>query len=319
MMKNLRRVLLRRVLLLCGAMALSGCVAVEWVGMKLMFDEAMLPAPRVLRDLPYTDEGEVPEKHRFDLFLPRGEGWPTLVFVHGGGWDGGDKDLRVGGYPIYGNIGGFYAGEGFGVAVINYRLQPEVGWRDQVRDVARAVVGVREEVAKHGGNPRALFLSGHSAGAQLAAFTAVADWPREEVGDPAGFCGVVAVSGAGYDLDDPKTYELGAKRKLYEDIFREGAEEDWAEKASVTSYLDAGDPPFLLFYAGSEYKSLQHQARLLHERLQAQGVPSRLEVVPGQGHRRIVVTLSQGDHPMTSEVLRFLRERQPECEKGPEG
>ena len=315
-MKKLgREVLLLTVLLLVSG-ALGGCAA-EWVGMKLIFDEASLPEPQVDRDLPYVEEGAHPEKHRYDLYQPLDEGWPTLVFVHGGGWKRGDKDLKAGGYTVYGNVGAFYAGQGIGVAVINYRLQPTVGWRDQMRDVARAVARVRAEVAQRGGDPHALFLAGHSAGAQLAAYTAVAGWPLAEAGDSGQICGVVAVSGAGYDLGDSRTYELGAKRKDYAEIFRDAGDgEDWPVAPSVTSHLDPSDPPFLLFYAGREHPTLIHQAKLLHGRLQAVGIDSRLEVVPTQGHRRIVVTLSQAGDPMTAEVLRFVAERRPHCDRG---
>src|SRR5690606_35188130 len=83
------------------------------------------------------------EKTRLDLFFPAGSGWPVMVFVHGGGWSSGDKDLRVGGRDVYRNIGRFYAARGIGVAVINYRLLPGVHWRTQLRDVAHAALYTR--------------------------------------------------------------------------------------------------------------------------------------------------------------------------------
>ena len=308
----------------------SGCQSsLEWLGMKLIFDPARWPADRIVES-PYGEED--PTRQRFALYLPeaataargRGEGWPTLVFVHGGGWTEGSIDLETAGQPIYGNIGGFYAGRGYGVALVEYRLQEEpaedgsfsapaherIGWRDQVRDVAHGVAAVRREVARHGGDPDLLVLSGHSAGAQLASYVSVVPWPGEEVADLGRPAGVVAISGAGYDLADPTTYELGADPRYYEARFRGDAppEGDWQERASAIRFLDTDDPPFLVFYAGREYPSLQHQARLLDEALRQAGISTRLSVVPRQGHRRIVVTFSQGDHPMTRETLAFLDE-----------
>ena len=117
--------------LLAIALLGSGCQSsLEWLGMKLIFDPARWPADRIVKS-PYGEED--PTRQRFALCLPeaataargRGEGWPTLVFVHGGGWTEGSIDLETGGQPIYGNIGGFYAGRGYGVALVEYRLQEE--------------------------------------------------------------------------------------------------------------------------------------------------------------------------------------------------
>ena len=192
-------------------------------------------------------------------------------------------------------------------------------WRDQVRDVARAVASIRREVDRRGGDPAALFVAGHSAGAQLAAFTAVADWPLREAEDAGSLCGVVAVSGAGYDLADARTYELDADPRFYAARFRSPDAEpevDWQGPASVTHHLDPSDPPFLVFFATLEYSSLKHQAKLLHERLQEAEIPSKLVEVPRQGHRQIVATLSQARHPMVQEVIRFVEENRTSCRSG---
>ena len=76
------------------AVLVAGCGStVRSTGIRLLYRQA--PAPdRVLRDVPYRPQSAHP-KHRLDLFLPAGEGWPSLVFVHGGGWDKGDKGLRI--------------------------------------------------------------------------------------------------------------------------------------------------------------------------------------------------------------------------------
>ncbi len=164
--------------------------------MRTLYEKTAALAEHQLIDLAYReDEGSDPVKHRLDLFLPEGEGWPVLVFVHGGGWTAGDKSLRAGGADVYSNIGRFYAAQGFGTAVINYRLQPAVTWREQVDDVARAVAWVHANIAEHGGDPDAIFLIGHSAGAQLSTFVALDRRPLEKLGvSPDVLCGVVPVA-----------------------------------------------------------------------------------------------------------------------------
>ena len=295
------------------ALLLGACGGtVRWLGVRLLYDEVPIAAERALYDLPYREgdgEGYDPEKHHLDLFLPEGEGWPVLVFVHGGGWTAGDKALVEGGADVYRNIGRFAASRGIGAAIVNYRLQPAVTWREQVADIAHAVAWVRAHAAEYGGDPEALFLAGHSAGAQLSAYVALAPGPLGEVGlSPAALCGVIPVSGAGYDLADEETYELGAERSYYEERFRAGDPGDgWLREASAVTYLEPGrpTPPFLLIHGTREWKSLRHQNRLLHRELRAAGVPSRL-LTATQTHGSIVLALSRGDRMPGAELVDFI-------------
>ena len=300
-----------RLLLAATALWLGGCSStVEWLGVRLLYEEAE-PVERHLLDVAYREgAGSDPEKHRLDFFLPEGEGWPVLIFVHGGGWTAGDKSLTVAGADVYSNIGRFYASRGIGTAIVNYRLQPEVTWREQVDDVARAVAWVREHAAEHGGDPESIFLMGHSAGAQLGAYVALAPQPLESLGlTPASLCGVIPVSGAGYDLSDEVTYEMGADRAWYEERFRAGDPgDDWLREASAITYVSDEAPPFLLIHVTNEWKSLQHQNRLLHAALAGAGADSRLLVVQGQGHNRMVLTLSRADKTPVPEILEFVRQ-----------
>jgi acetyl esterase/lipase len=290
-------------------LALVGCTQLAYgIAIPFLYTRAELPEAQVERDLAYRDDAAAdPVKHRLDLFLPataegaNGSGWPLLVFVHGGGWTHGDKGLRVGGADVYGNIGRFFAAHGVGTAVISYRLQPEVGWRDQVDDVERAVAWLREHVQGRGGDGRAIFLSGHSAGAQLATWVAF-----EPASSP--ICGLIAVSGAGFDLADEQTYALGASRRYYETRFGDGdADGDWTEAASAVRRVRPDVPPALVLYGEDEMRPLQRQAHVLDEALRAQGAESRVVVVPGQTHTSIVLTLSRADRTAAPAILEFIR------------
>ncbi len=294
-------------------LALAGCTSTyKWVGIRFLYDEAPVGSVRVLLDVPYL-EGSTLEKHRLDLLLPEESpeagAWPVLIFVHGGGWTAGDKGLKVSSADVYRNIGRFYARHGIGTAVINYRLQPEVTWREQVADVAHAVSWVHSHAAEYGGDPGALYLSGHSAGAQLSAYVALNPGVLREVDlSPRALCGVIAVSGAGYDLADERTYELGAERSYYEERFRAGDPGDgWLQEASAVTYLSAESPPFLLIHGSREWKSLQHQNRLLDQALRDSGAKSRL-LVATQTHLSILLALSREDKLPAAAVLQFIRE-----------
>ena len=113
-----------RVLALVVVMPLAGCSLVTRAGVALLYERAELAPSQIVRDLCYT-AAPCAVAHRLDLYLPAAKDWPIVVFVHGGNWDSGSKDHRAGGADVYANIGRFYASHGIGMAVINYRLQPQ--------------------------------------------------------------------------------------------------------------------------------------------------------------------------------------------------
>ncbi len=303
--------LLLVLLLLAGPL---GCrSAFYWVVLPFVYREAPLPEEQIVRDLLYrSDPGADTEKHRLDLFAPEAAGnphpWPVLAFVHGGGWTTGDKALRAGSADVYANIGRFFAARGVGVAVISYRLQPAFDWRDQVEDVARAVAWVHAHAAEYGGDPDAIFVSGHSAGAQLAARVALDREFAGRFGAPP-VCGLISVSGAGFDLADEKTYQLGASRAYYEQRFRvNGADADWQHEASTLRFADANAPSTLIVYADGDWPSLHRQAKLLDAALRGAGAASRTLVVPDADHYTIILALSRDDKQPAPAMLEFIRD-----------
>ncbi|MEO5989266.1 MAG: alpha/beta hydrolase [Candidatus Eisenbacteria bacterium] len=294
-----------RAALLVLLSCLSGCEPVIALGVRLLYRRAELPAAQVrsdIRYLPRTDAAD--EAHRLDLYMPRGMGWPLLVFVHGGNWDTGDKNTRVGGADVYANLGRFYATQGIGVAVIDYRLQPNVDWRGQVRDVRAALQWGMDSIAAYGGRADALFLMGHSAGTHLGSYVAfTADTALQ-----LRLRGVIAVSGAGLDMTDTLTWALGEDPAFYEKRFRgEERSEQWRSDASPILQLDRYAPPFLILHAGGEKEGLKRQSHLLLEALQGKGIPSSLVVVPGESHSRIVLTLSRPDKTAGPAIIEFVK------------
>src|SRR5262245_21362401 len=125
-------------------------------------------------DVPYcqpTDDA-APERCELDIFRPKGaKGYPVLFLVHGGAWlHGSKKDLRIRGIGIvysYRKVGQFFAEQGLGVVMPNYRLSPAVKHPEHVKDVARAFAWTRKNIAAYGGDPDRIILAGHSAGGHL--------------------------------------------------------------------------------------------------------------------------------------------------------
>ena len=286
------------ILLLLLAMAPgAGCAS---LGISLYYERAALPETRIVRNIRYYDgDDSDPILNRLDLFLPddsKGRGWPTMVFVHGGSWTEGDKDLKVAGADVYGNIGRFFASQGIGTAVISYRLLPSVDWKAQVLDVARAVAWVHRHVEEYHGNPDAIFLAGHSAGAQLASRVALDPAPLTTLGlSPRILCGVIPISGVGYDFLDEETYRFGKEQGAVQAIFhKDDISRKLRKKLSPINFVTQDAPPFLILDAGEDPEEIRHASQRLEHAFEAAGARSQLYLVPQVSHRTMILALS---HP----------------------
>jgi acetyl esterase/lipase len=139
-------------------------VATSWALLRPFHDKVGYTAPKIDRDLAYGDH----ERHRLDVHTgdtePGGEeaGAPVLVFVHGGGFTGGDK--HVPGGPMYDHVGAWAVRNGWVGVTINYRLAPGHTWPSGAQDVAAAAAWVRGNIASYGGDPSRIVVAGHSAG-----------------------------------------------------------------------------------------------------------------------------------------------------------
>jgi acetyl esterase/lipase len=123
---------------------------------------------RVVKDVTYVDKS-VSASQKLDLYIPTTTTktrWPLVVWIHGGGWKGGDKK---GGpfYPLLEN--------GFAVASINYRLSDESKWPAQFDDCQSALTFLRKHAAEYNIDTKRMGLWGGSAGGHLVLMLALRD------------------------------------------------------------------------------------------------------------------------------------------------
>ena len=143
-----------------------------------------------------------------DLYLPKGRAKaPVLVAIHGGGWQSGDKQY-------YRYWGLFLARVGYAVFAIDYRLGKSGVYPAAVYDAKAAIQFVRAKAAEFDLDPDRIGLIGDSAGAHLAALTALAGDQfsaayRDDVNAavPAGVKCVVGFYGV-YDMLAQWTHDL---------------------------------------------------------------------------------------------------------------
>ena len=120
------------------------------------------------RDVRYHDEA--PEQV-LDIWrqpgIPASARRPVMVYVHGGSWTGGSK--RAQSTFLTAQL----AARGWLCVSIDYRLGPRHRWPSQIVDVKRALAWLRANIARYGGDPAFIAITGGSAGGHLAALAAL--------------------------------------------------------------------------------------------------------------------------------------------------
>jgi acetyl esterase/lipase len=232
----------------------------------------------VHKDITYIDGKEADaDKQKLDVYVPKGKkNVAVMVFLHGGSWRSGDRSR----YPALANR---FAKEGFAVVVPSYRLMPGSPHPAQIDDATAAMDWTVHNIEKYGGDPKKIYLAGHSAGGHLAAAVGLNEkfWPNLKGVLP--LSGVYDVSAIGGFKDDPV-------------------------KASPIKHVRAGAPPFLITYCENDYPSLPQQARLFDAALRQAGDSSELVYVPGKNHISEIVDIWHDDDPTALAILHFIAE-----------
>jgi acetyl esterase/lipase len=240
---------------------------------------------KAVGDVPYTvGKPQDADKHQLDLYLPAGtKNFPVLFFVYGGSWRSGDRRQ-------YAALGNRFAKQGIGVVVPSYRLAPANPPPAQIDDVSAAFAWTAKYIEKYGGDPKRIFVAGHSAGGQLAALLALN--PQYLAGHslkPGAIRGVIGISGA-YDVRNLPVF---------------GPAEGKAE--SPLEHADHSAPPFLIAYAQWDYPYLPRQARALDAALRSHFTPSTLKFISRENHISEIVNIWKDDDPLAQAIIGFVR------------
>jgi acetyl esterase/lipase len=290
-----------------------------------------------LQGVPYSGGADADAgRHRLDVFLPRGRtGYPVLLLVHGGAWMVGDNRCC----GLYSAVGEFFASQGVGCVVVNYRLSPWVQHPEHIKDVARAFAWTHAHIAEFGGRPDRVFLLGHSAGGHLVSLLATDEsYLRAEGLGSEDIRGVIAVSGVyhipagslgvtlggegpvafrleqllplrGVSEQDrsglPALPGLPVSVNIYGPAF--GNDSEVRADASPLAHVRPGLPPFLLLSAEKDLPTLAGMAEEFHAALRAQGGEARLLRINGRNHNSILFCATHRDDPTARAVLAFLR------------
>jgi len=296
------------------ASATSLIIAVNTVGAQSTPGSAAVMGnaqaePKVHRGLAYSESKNTLQM--LDVFAPaEGKNHPVVIYIHGGGWHSGDK-AEVHNKPKA------LTGRGFVLASINYRLWTPpwsksfpgtVTLKHEAQDVAKAIRWVHDHARDYGGDPAALIVMGHSAGAHLSALVCTDErYLKAEGLSLANIKGCVPIDGDSHDL--PMHVKANAGKKVAAtDRERFGAENLQKELSPVTHVAKGKNtPPFLILHiVDPDHPETQAQAERFAQALRAAGVPVRTHGAAGKDHSTLNNDLGLPDDKPTREMFEFL-------------
>lgn len=252
----------------------------------------LAPSVQVAKDIPYMDGLEVDAaKHKLDIYTPKqGKNLPVIFFVHGGAWKTGDRSQ----YPAIGNR---FAKEGVCFVAPSYRLAPKNPHPAQIEDVAAAFAWTVKNVARYGGNPKRIYVAGHSAGGHLVGLLSLDPrWLKVHGLTPSVMRGVIAMSGV-YDL------LIG---DAADNVF--GRDPAGRRDASPMTFVRKPVPPFLVTYCQWDYMMLPGQAIQFHAALRQAGAKAELLYVPGENHISEVISMTHDRDRSVEAILGFVKQ-----------
>lgn len=242
------------------------------------------PAPENLqKDIVYGKVGDVELK--LDLAVPKeGDGpFPLLVFIHGGGWQMGNKASHDGACVNCSK-------RGYVAATIGYRFAPKYPFPAQVEDVKCAIRYLRSKAKEYKIDPERVAAIGYSAGGHLSLMLGLmdpTDGLDESGGNPGFSSKVQAVVNyfgpTDFTKESPLDNPVG--KKLVTDFMgTTDLTSPLFKQASPITYINKGDPPVITFQGAADPLVPAQQAKTLHALLKEKGVTEHLELIENGGH-----------------------------------
>ena len=237
-------------------------------------------------DVPYGAH----ERHLLDIYPSDQPGSPVVLFVHGGGFVGGDKG---GDGVFYCNVGRYFAHHGYTGVTMNYRLAPAHSWPAGSEDVAAALHWIAQNIGEYGGDGSRIVLLGQSAGAGHSAGVLF----DKRFAPPPGLKGVALMAGY-YSANPP----MAGGPDLYF-----GADPEYWEDRSPITHVQAGHLPVALSIGEYDPAAIADQTLLLAQALnRADGHPPRLTWFEGDNHFSSVHSLGVDDDPVGKNLRAFF-------------
>jgi arylformamidase len=215
------------------------------------------------------------EIEKLDIYRTKRANAPIMVFIHGGRWRNGQSSDNA-------FLAEPFVNAGAHVVIPDFINVIDAGGNlfPMVEQVRRAVAWVYKNAASFGGNPNALYLSGHSSGGHLGGCIVVTDWARE--GLPLDILKGALLGSGMYDLKPVRMSKRGEYVK-----FTDAMEQE----LSAQRHLDRLHTPLILTHGTLETPEFQRQTRDFYAAVKAAGKPVELRVGQGYNHFETQETL----------------------------
>lgn len=259
------------------------------------------PGVKAELDIAYVPDGDPAQK--LDLYLPEkpsDKPLPLVIWIHGGGWRGGNK-ANPPGLPL--------VGQGYAVASIGYRFSQKALFPAQIQDCQAAIRFLRAGSKKYNLDPERFGVWGASAGGHLASLVGTAGGKKvfaaiggnEDQSDrvsavidifgPANFNTVMQQ--AADDKAVKNIFTFNGPADPYSLLIGGNLETDKDKCAAVSpvTYVDKGSPPVLIFHGTADALVPFAQSVEFADTLKKAGVDVTLQVFPGAGHGGPVFSL----------------------------
>lgn len=229
------------------------------------------------------------DRQKYDIYLPKkvDAKTPVLFFIYGGGWDSGKKSA-------YSFVGKTFSKQGFITAIPDYRLFPEVAFPSFVEDTALAFAKVRKKYPN-----RKIFISGHSAGAQIGALlTLDKKYLRRHSLSPCGsIAGFIGLAGP---------YDFEVTKEKFKKIFPL----ETRPQSQAVNFANTNVPTTLLLHGAIDTTVHAEDSTILAQKLKAAGNDAEVKLYPAVGHINIVAALSPLlgiAAPTKKDMVNFIR------------
>lgn len=241
-------------------------------------------------------------RQQLDVYRPTqpapAGGWPVVVFFYGGSWNTGQR-------ADYAFVGEALASRGMLALVADYRLYPQVRYPDFLRDCAAALAWGLDQAAALGGNPKQVYVMGHSAGAYNAAMLALdARWLAPTGHTPRELAGFIGLAGP-YDF-------LPTGNPDVQPVF---FHPDYPPDTQPLPLAGAGAPrSFIGAARKDDLVDPQRNSVALAQRLQGLGVPVTLRLYDRVNHATLAGALGAPLRwlaPVLNDVARFVEQATP--------
>ena len=245
------------------------------------------------------DAGQNIAAEKLNIFAPKKTAVlkEVLIFVYGGNWNSGRKGL-------YSFFGSRWARKDVLTVIVDYPKSPKANYDEMAIDVAKAVKWVKENISKYGGDPKKIFISGHSAGGHLAALVAIKKDYFDRVGINNPLKGIILIDAAGLDMYGYLRGEGFEPGNTYLNTFTNN-EKQWKE-ASPIYFLHNDMPPMLIYRGSKTYPSIEESNEKFVTSLKAFVPNPNYKILAGKKHVPMITQFFNTGNDRYREMKAFM-------------